>query len=177
MPTETPPTTLYAHQAHPHTPRNVNEQHAAEHTGFNDRLAITLTKASGSMWCAYLFAGIGVGSLVGVITNNLALALVCGAVSSYFLQLVFLPILQKGQALLGRHGELQSTETHANTERLLHEFEQMRRHLDAQDAELIGLRSLLMTLQPNHTPPVVVAPTPAPIRGAKGRFVSAKKVA
>ena len=63
---------LFQHQPHEYQPRNVNKLHAAEQAteGFNTRLAVALTQYTGTMWTAYLFAGIGIGSLVGVFTNS-----------------------------------------------------------------------------------------------------------
>lgn len=63
---------LFRHEPHQYQPRNVNKLYAAEQAaaGFNTRLAVALTKYTGTMWTAYLFAGIGIGSLVGVFTNS-----------------------------------------------------------------------------------------------------------
>lgn len=63
---------LFHYQPHQYQPRNVNKLHAAEQAaaGFNTRLAVALTRHTGTMWTAYLFAGIGIGSLVGVFTNS-----------------------------------------------------------------------------------------------------------
>lgn len=57
------------------------------------------------MWAAYIFAAIGIGSLAGVLTGNATLGLVCGALSSYFLQLVLLPLLMVGQNLEAREAD------------------------------------------------------------------------
>lgn len=73
-----------------------------------ERIALRICNAAGTMWCVYVFSGIGVGSLVGVFTNNAVLALAFGAFSSYFIQLVFLPLLQIGQKLQQRHSELRA---------------------------------------------------------------------
>lgn len=124
---------LYEHQRHQHTPQNVNQQHQAEHLSFNARLALWISSHVGSMVCAYIFAGIGIGSLVGVLTNNTLLALLCGSFSSYFLQLVLLPILALGQNILGRHAELQAEEQFATTQHVFSDSEQLVRHLHAQD--------------------------------------------
>lgn len=64
---------------------------------FNDWLAVKVTDAVGTMYCVYLFAVIGITSLVGVVTNNLFIALFFGGVSSYFFQLVLIPVLMVGQ--------------------------------------------------------------------------------
>lgn len=124
---------LYTHQRHRHQPVNINQRHAAERLGVNDRLAVWISRHVGSMMCAYVFAGIGIGSLVGVLTDNTLLALLCGSFSSYFLQLVLLPILALGQNILGRHAELQAEEQYATTERAFADTEQLVAHLSAQD--------------------------------------------
>ena len=131
---------LYVHQPHEHQPRNVNHAAKAERLKLNDRLAVFISRRVGSMVCAYAFAGIGVGSLVGVFTNNVFLALLCGSFSSYFLQLVLLPILALGQNILGRHAELQADEQFATTQATYQMLEQLVHHLHAQDAVLLHLK-------------------------------------
>src|SRR6185437_3630646 len=103
---------LYQHRQHPHIPQNVNQHHREEQAqgDFNDRLAVAITKATATMFCAYMFTGIGIGSLVALITGNLTLGFLFGGVSSYLLQLVMLPIIQNGTAILSRHQELQAEE-------------------------------------------------------------------
>lgn len=92
---------------------NVNDAHRESLT-LQERFALKITHAVGTMFCVYVFAGIGVGSLVGVLTGNIFLATLFGAFSSYFLQLVFLPLLQLGQNLQARHAELRAEEDYAN---------------------------------------------------------------
>lgn len=71
-----------------------------------ERFAIWVTNRIGTVECAIIFSGIGIGSIVGVITNNTLLALVCGSFSSYFLQLVLLPLIMVSQNLQQRHQEI-----------------------------------------------------------------------
>jgi uncharacterized membrane protein YhiD involved in acid resistance len=78
----------------------------------NEKIALWITKHVGTMTCAYIFLVIGIGSLVGIITGNTTLALACGAISSYVLQLVLLPIIIVGQNLNSKKTEQQITETH-----------------------------------------------------------------
>jgi uncharacterized membrane protein len=139
---------LFRHEPHQHQPRNVNQLHAAEQAGqgFNTRLAVALTKYTGTMWTAYLFAGIGIGSLVGVFTNNAFLALFFGSISSYFLQLVLLPVIMTGQNVLGRKAELQADEAFNTTMSTYHDIEQIMQHLLAQDAELLHHTKMLIHL-------------------------------
>lgn len=138
-------TELFRHEPHQHQLRNVNEVQKAEQAeeGFNTRLAVTLTRYTGTMWTAYLFAGIGIGSLVGVFTNNVYLALLCGSISSYFLQLVLLPIIMTGQNVLGRKAELQADEAFKTTMSTYHDIEQVMQHLCAQDTELLRHAKML----------------------------------
>ncbi len=173
-PSRRPSAPLYTHTPHPYAPQNANARHASERsarlvaqTGWrrqvaqgNERLAVWLTTHIGTMATAYLFAGIGIGSLVGVFTNNTFLAALFGSISSYFLQLVLLPILSVGQNVLSRHAELQADEQFHATQRTLHENEQIARHLDAQDAELLRQTTLLTQLLTQDA-------TPAPARSRK----------
>lgn len=131
---------LYEHQPAEHQPRNVNEQHQAERLGLNDRIAVWVSTHVGSMSCAYAFACIGIASLVGVLTGNTMLAVLCGSFSSYFLQLVLLPILALGQNILGRHAQLQAEEQHRTTLQTYRDLAQLVQHLRAQDDVLVYLR-------------------------------------
>ena len=83
------------------------QQHLERLNG-KERFALWVTNHVGTVECAIVFALIGIGSIIGLITNNTALALVCGAVSSYFLQLVLLPIIMVGQNLQNKHSELRA---------------------------------------------------------------------
>ena len=153
-------TTLYTHTPHTHTARNVNEQHHDEQAqqGINTTIAVWLTQHVGTMTCAYLFAVIGVGSLVGAVTGNTFLAVTFGALSSYFLQLVLLPILSVGQNVLGRKQELLAEEQYQTTLKSEHNIEGVLAHLDAQDAELLRqtatLESLLAATQNTQANPI-----------------------
>lgn len=128
---------LFHHEPHQHQPRNVNEVHAAERLGINDRIAVWISKNVGTMICAYVFAFIGIASLVGALTGNALLAVTFGALSSYFLQLVLLPIIMVGQNVLSRHSELQADEMFNTTMSTYHDIEQVMQHLAAQDSELL----------------------------------------
>lgn len=145
---------LYDHQPHPHTPRNPNQVHQAKQQakGFNARLAVYITTHTGTMWCAYIFFGIGVGSLIGVLTNNALLAGVFGSVSSYILQLVLLPIILDGQNIQGERQEILAQETYETTMHNYHDTEQVIRHLNAQDEELLRQTALLLRLTSTAAP-------------------------
>jgi hypothetical protein len=138
----------------PHAPRNVNALHKAEQAaaGFNTRLAVWLTKNVGTMLCAYIFAAIGIGSLVGIFTGNVLLAALCGSVSSYFLQLVLLPILAVGQSVLGHHAELMADEQFTTTQKTYQDIEAVMKHLADQDATMLQILQRLDDGQQNIPP-------------------------
>jgi hypothetical protein len=134
---------LFHHEPHQHQPRNVNEVQKAEQQGFNTRLAVWLTRNVGTMACAYLFAVIGIAGLIGAFTDNASLVLIFGSISSYFLQLVLLPVILVGGNVLNRHQELQSDETFQTSQHSFHDIEQIIQHLSAQDAELLRQAKML----------------------------------
>jgi hypothetical protein len=91
-------------KARKHLPRHIlsSDMHGKIHGNhrvgkFNGWLAVTITQNVGTMWAAYVFTIIGVTALVGALTGNLVLTLVVGGFSSYFLQLVLLPVIMVGQ--------------------------------------------------------------------------------
>lgn len=137
---------LFRHEPHQHQPRNVNEVQKAEQQGFNTRLAVWLTRNVGTMACAYVFAVIGIAGLIGAFTNNASLVLIFGSISSYFLQLVLLPVILVGGNVLNRHQELQTEETFQTSQHSFHDIEQIMQHLSAQDAELLKQSHMIIHL-------------------------------
>jgi hypothetical protein len=106
---------------------------------FNTRLALLITKSVGTMWCAYVFSVIGITSLVGAFTGNARLALIAGGISSYFLQLVLLPVIIVGQNVISASQDARAeadhltlTTLHAMNVRQLQMLEQQGRILDQQ---------------------------------------------
>lgn len=169
------PDSLHPHEPRPHVVQNANHmrQRAQAQASLNTRIAVALTKRVGTMQTAYMFAGIGIGSLVGVFTGNAFLAALFGSVSSYFLQLVLLPILSVGQNVLSAHQEAQADQQFAATMNTLHDAEEMARHLDAQDAELLKqtqmLQQMLGALMSSQNVPIPATTPPAPTAPAQRR--------
>lgn len=164
---------LYTHMPHSHKPRNTNQEHhqelAAQSVG--TKIAVWVTVNVGTIQCTIAFAVLGISSIVALLTNSTLLALIFGALSSYFLQLVLLPIISLGQNILARKQELLAEETYRTTVHTLHNDEQLVRHMHAQDAELIAhgvmLRMILDTLGVAH--PGVAEDAPAPDKRRKGK--------
>jgi hypothetical protein len=133
---------FFEHAERPHQTGDANTLHAVEKiaAGFNQRLAVAITKATGSMPCAYVFAFIaflGFPALSAWLGPFVALYVLW--LSSEFIQLVMLPILSVGQQVLGRHQEIMAEEQFKTTENSYHDIEQIIQHLDAQDEKILEI--------------------------------------
>ena len=109
----------------------------------NERIGEFITRVVGTMWTAYLFAGLGVVAMYGAFTSNLALTLIAGSISGYFLQLVLLPIIIVGQNAASRSVELKIDETHTAS---LAEFELAKTARAAHAEEIADLKQIATAL-------------------------------
>ncbi len=87
-----------AHQHQLIQSRSVRKQiHGDNLAGrINTRLAVTITRSIGSMWCAYLFALLALISLPAAIRTHDPIIIIAW-IAQTFLQLVLLPIIIVGQ--------------------------------------------------------------------------------
>ena len=137
-----------------HKPRLITSRSVAPevHGGgavgrFNSSLAVFITRGVGTMWAAYIFAVIGITSLVGALTNNLTLTLVAGGISSYFLQLVLLPIIIVGQNVISASQDARAEADHITLTTLHAINVQQLQMLEQQREMLLQQRSILDLLQ------------------------------
>lgn len=137
---------LFKRELHPHKPMNPNVLHELElmAASFSQRVAIGLTKAVGTMACAYLFALLAIAGFPGLL-GPFASQMVQW-ISQTFIQLVMLSVIMVGQSVLGRKQEIQSDEQFNTTVKTYHDIEQVLKHLEAQDQELIKQTQLLLEL-------------------------------
>ncbi len=77
----------------------------------NSRIAVTITKSVGSMWCAYLFALIAAISLPAAIASHDPVIIVSW-IAQTFLQLVLLPIIIVGQNVLAAANDARAESDH-----------------------------------------------------------------
>jgi hypothetical protein len=128
---------LFKHKEREHTPKNVNEQHKAvqQDAGINQRIAVTLTRAVGTMPCAYLFVCLAIAGFPGL---HASLPAYVQWISQTFLQLVFLPVLSVGQTVLSKHQELMAEEQYKFVKGTYSDTEQLIQHLHAQDDQSQG---------------------------------------
>ncbi|MGH7639701.1 MAG: hypothetical protein ACREN7_09785 [Candidatus Dormibacteria bacterium] len=100
----------------------------------NASIAVKVTAAVGSMWCAYIFA---ILALIG-----LPAALKPGGegfiawIAQTFLQLVLLSIIIVGTNVQSAAADQRASDTYADAEAVLHEAMQIQEHLKAQDEVL-----------------------------------------
>ncbi|HEY4387919.1 MAG TPA: hypothetical protein VGN34_26015 [Ktedonobacteraceae bacterium] len=136
---------LFEHTPHPHVAQNINEIVRLERAvgGFNQRLAVRVTQVVSTMACAYFFFVLALSGFPGL---HATLAQYIQWFSGTFLQLIMLPILAVGTALLSRHQELQSDEQYQTTTKIYHEIDQLIEHMHAQDTEMTRHTQMLLNV-------------------------------
>jgi hypothetical protein len=146
---------IFTHVPHPHIARR--KQHAPaqrrdmlphENTlqRFNAFLAVRITGAVGTMWCAYLFALLALISLPEAVRGGTAPLIAW--IAQTFLQLVLLSIIIVGQKVDGAAADKRACDTYNDAEAVLHEAMQIQEHLAAQDKILASLSAELRRVRP-----------------------------
>jgi hypothetical protein len=149
---------LYEHIRHPHITRRHHHGpvRVADHQPrgsavhrFNTRVALLITKAVGSMWCAYAFALFDMISLPAAIHGGISD--VVEWVAQTFMQLVLLSVIMVGQNVQAEASDRRAEATFHDASATLHEVEHIQGHLAAQDAllrqiaERLGIDSVPVT--------------------------------
>lgn len=152
-------------------PTTVAEQRGVDHPNpvvrFNAKVGLRITEGVGTMWAAYVFALIALLSLPftlhavsartfsffpGWLIHASLYALV-GWVSSYFLQLVLLPIIIVGQNIQAKASDRRAEDTYNDAEAVLHESTQIQQHLLAQDQAIGDILDRIDRLVPGGPGP------------------------
>lgn len=135
----------------PHPHKHVNPHKAVEaRMSFQDRLALIITGAVGTMYAVYVFgAFMAAWMLVQVASGKsafdpypFAFLLFMGNI----IQLLLMPLIMVGQNLQGRHSEARAEEEYKTVGKTFSDLETVMRHLDAQDKELVRQSGLLVAL-------------------------------
>ena len=141
---------LYKHVPHPHVagrkeqgPVRVTDALPQGNpvTRFNTRAAVLTTRAVGTMWCAYAFALLAFYGLPAGLHNGPA-GFVQWA-SSQFIQLVLLPVIIVGSAVLAAASDKLAKQQFDDVEAILHEQGQQASHLAAQDEKIVAIVAAL----------------------------------
>jgi hypothetical protein len=130
---------LFQHIPHPRIAQRKGEKPVKvddARVGVNGKVALIITSVVGTMWCAYVFAVIGLTGIAAAVSNSVTVVLIVGAISGYFLQLVLLPIIIVGQNIQGKAADKRSEQTYNDAEAILSECLQLQQHLQAQDTIL-----------------------------------------
>ena len=144
----------FDHQPHPRIEERTKAgppTTTAEHVGINGRIALALTTAVGTMWCAYAFAILALIVLPEAIGGGL-LPLVQW-VSQTFIQLVMLSVIVVGQNILARASDKRAVMTYRDAEATFHEAVQIQAHLAAQDAAINALLDKVAALDASNRRP------------------------
>lgn len=132
-----------------HKPRNINQEHQAQ-LGLQDKIALNITTAIGTMYAVYFFMIALAGWMLwqGVISGKpfdpypFAFLLFLGNI----VQLLLMPLIMVGQNIQGRHAELRSDEEYKTTISSYYDIEQILDHLEAQDQEILKQSKMLEKL-------------------------------
>lgn len=138
---------LYEHEPHPRIaqrkasgPAKVVDQRRINHPNpvvrFNARFGLAITIIVGTMWCAYVFAGIALISLPDNWHSTQTLIL---WISSSFLQLVLLPVIIVGQNIQAKASDKRAEDTYKDADAVLHEVTHIQKHLQAQDEQILAI--------------------------------------
>ena len=137
------------HVPHPHIERRKKYSQATGDTpsGFNTWLAVKITNAVGTMWCAYVFTIIALISLPDAIKGGRSTLIAW--IAQTFLQLVLLSIIMVGQKVAAASSDKQASQTYEDAEALLQITDDMHKLL-RQNTELTEQINKLIC-QPNVT--------------------------
>ena len=119
-----------------HKPENVNAKHKSK-LKFQDRIALLITGAVGTMYAVYFFALAMAGWMLWQTFFDkhpfdpfpFAFLLFLGNI----IQLLLMPLIMVGQNLQGKHSEIRAEEEFKTTQSSYQDIEQILVHLDNQD--------------------------------------------
>jgi hypothetical protein len=143
------PVSLYRHVPHPHLRRRA-EQGPVTVAGprrktpvarFNTRAAVVVTRCVGTMGCAYAFTLLAFYGFPAALHNGPA-GFVQWA-SSQLIQLVLLPVILVGAAVLAEATDRMAKRQFDDVELLIHGQSEQAAHLAAQDEQILAIVDLL----------------------------------
>jgi hypothetical protein len=142
----------FEHLRHPHIEERKKAgppKTRAARVGINNRIALVLTAAVGTMWCAYVFAILALLVVPQAIHGGLLTFVQW--VSQTFIQLVMLSVIMVGQNILGQAADKRAEMTYKDADATFHEAEQIQDHLKAQDEAIDKILERLEKLEAGLT--------------------------
>jgi len=131
----------YEYQHHPHT-RARQAPSGSLVEGFNNRLGTFITKGVGTMWAAYVFAGLALLSLPSAIATG-EVRVIIDWVAQTFLQLVLVSVIMVGQNQISAKADARAEATYKDATAMLHEVSQLQEHMKHQDQLIAELTAEL----------------------------------
>lgn len=113
-----------------------------EHAGFNGRLAVIITAAVSTMWCAYIFAAIALISLPAAIQGGTPA--IISWIAQTFLQLVLLSVIMVGQKVAAEASDKQALQTYKDAEALLKIQDEIHRLIKINNELTVEMHSRLV---------------------------------
>ena len=113
-----------------------------ELSGFNGRLALLITGAVSTMWCAYLFAIIAFISFPAAIQGGTATLI--SWIAQTFLQLVLLSVIMVGQKVAAQASDKQAMQTYQDAEALLKIQDEIHRLININNELTEEIHSLVV---------------------------------
>ncbi|WP_426287473.1 hypothetical protein [Luteibacter sp. E-22] len=126
---------------------------AHEHLGLNGRIALAITNAVGTMWCAYVFAGIALVSLPAAIQGGTAMLIAW--IAQTFLQLVLLSVIMVGQKVAAAASDKQALQTYQDAQSLLEIQDEMHRLIELNNTLTEEIHRAIVARDGAHVPPRV----------------------
>lgn len=120
-------------QRHSQGPALIAEEHGI---GFNGRLALTITRAVSTMWCAYFFAGLALISLPDALKGGASAEITW--LAQTFLQLVLLSIIMVGQKVGAAASDKQALQTYQDAGAILTIVDDVQKRVRAIEAATTG---------------------------------------
>jgi uncharacterized membrane protein len=132
-----------------HKPENINKKHRSK-LGFQDRIALLITGAVGTMYAVYIFALSIAGWMIWQTYIDkrpfdpfpFVFLLFLGNI----VQLLLMPLIMVGQNLQGKHDQLRADEEFKTTESSYRDIEQILVHLGDQDKQMQKQLEILLDL-------------------------------
>ncbi len=121
-----------------------------EHVGVNGRLALLITNAVSTMWCAYIFAAIALISLPTAIEGGTATLV--SWIAQTFLQLVLLSVIMVGQKVAAKASDKQSLQTYKDAEALLEMQDEIHRLIKVNNEMTEQIHKFVVRDSKENTP-------------------------
>ncbi|MFA6464022.1 MAG: hypothetical protein WCV55_03390 [Candidatus Paceibacterota bacterium] len=113
-----------------------------EHTGINGRLALIITNAVSTMWCAYIFAALALISLPTAIEGGTSTLI--SWLAQTFLQLVLLSVIMVGQKVAAKASDKQALQTYKDAEALLEIQDEIHRLIKINNEQTEQIRNYIV---------------------------------